>query len=464
MSLFDTAPQWANAARQTLQGAVRINRTLLKISQVAARCLRKRRRPEPRELRKLFESLGTTYIKLGQFIASSPTLFPEPYVEEFQLCLDRTPNVPFSTLAKLIESELSARIEQKFLRIDPRPLASASIAQVHAAVLLDGREVVVKVQKPGVRETINTDLNTAFVVARLLELVTPALSRSAITDIIREIHQSMLDECDFRKEARNLVLFNNFVLQHGIDDVFAPAAIKSCSSGKVLTMERVHGRSLTSSEWRNPAEKHMVQRGLFNAMQAWLQSVTDCETFHADLHSGNMLLQDDGRVAFIDFGMVGRLEPRVWQAVLDLYAGIAAADLGKVAAAMIAVGMTRHKVYQPQLEQDLENVLRGMQQSGGAAFTPHGNGAAQRVEEKAERQLGALMRVATRHGIRFPSAFTLLLKQLLYFDRYIDLLAPGTDLFGSDALDASGLFSDARATFSKTADGLAQPHLPPGLH
>lgn len=446
MSIFDNAPQLARTLRQTLKGASRINRTVLKASPIAARCLRHRRAPEPRELRQLFESLGTTYIKLGQFIASSPTLFPQAYVDEFQLCLDRTPVVPFSTIAKIIESELSARIEQRFLRIDPRPLASASIAQVHTAVLLDGREVVVKVQKPSVQEVINTDLNTAFVVARLLELVTPTLSHSAITDIIDELHQSMLDECDFIKEARNLVAFNNFVLQNNIGSVFAPAPVVACSSGKVLTMERVHGKALTSQEW-NSEQKPMVQSGLFNAMQTWLLSVTECETFHADLHSGNMLLQDDGRVAFIDFGMVGKLEPRVWKAVLSLYEGISVADLGKVAAAMIEVGMTRHKIFQPELEADLREVLDKVQNE--SAKRRHGQSDS--IDKQAEQQLAALMRVATRHGIRFPSAFTLLLKQLLYFDRYLDLLAPGTDLFGSEAFDAGALLSAANGEAGSSA-------------
>ncbi|MBT8140472.1 MAG: phosphotransferase [Gammaproteobacteria bacterium] len=459
MGLIDNAPQLAQTLRQSLRGAARINRTFIKGSPLVARCLRHRRPPEPRELRELFESLGTTYIKLGQFIASSPSLFPEPYIEEFQLCLDRTPNVPFSIIAKTIESELSARIEQKFSRIDPRPLASASIAQVHAAVMLDGREVVVKVQKPAVRETINTDLNTAFLVARLLEMVTPTLSRSAITDIITELHASMIDECDFVKEARNLVAFNNFCAQSNISDVFAPLPIVSASSGRVLTMERVHGRSLVSDQWVSEADKQKVQRGLFNAMQAWLQSVSDCETFHADLHSGNMLLQDDGRVAFIDFGMVGRLEPRVWQAVQNLYAGIVAEDINKVASAMIDVGMTKHKVYQRELVDDLEAVLNGLDEEPieSAAQTTSGYAAGQknkRSEQRADEQLAALMRVATRHGIRFPSAFTLLLKQLLYFDRYLDLLAPGTDLFGEEVLNASSLFDGPSAEIEPGNRGL----------
>ena len=188
---------WPKIVQHTMQGFLRFNTTVFKASPALLRCAMERRPPTPRELRALFEALGTTYIKLGQFIASSPSFFPADYVAEFQHCLDRTPNLPFAIIANIIESELGGTIQQTFRSVDPEPLASASIAQVHAGILLDGREVVLKVQKPAVEQIINTDLNTAFLVARILEIVSPVLTKSAITDIIEELHQSMIAECDF---------------------------------------------------------------------------------------------------------------------------------------------------------------------------------------------------------------------------------------------------------------------------
>ncbi|NNL56140.1 MAG: AarF/ABC1/UbiB kinase family protein [Pseudomonadales bacterium] len=442
--------------QQSLRGGMRINATVAKASPALLRCILQRRPPSPRELRQLFETLGVTYIKLGQFIASSPSFFPPAYIEEFQHCLDRTPNLPYKTIRKIIASELDGRLSTTFRSINPVPLASASIAQVHAATLCDGTEVVIKVQKPAVADIINTDLNTAFFVARLLELVSPALGKSAITDIIEELHQSMIDECDFVKEANNLREFNRFVKQHGIAGVFAPRPIAAASTTHILTMERVYGRAITDPALQQPAQRERVQSALFAALQTWFLSISSCSFFHADLHSGNMLLQEDGRVAFIDFGMVGTLNDRVWRGVLELYTGISTANIEQVAAAMIDIGMTRHKVYQPELVNDLKAVMAlvddaasdapgcapdNAPNNAGSDAPDSGNEA---IEQYAQQQLSALMRVATRHGIRFPSAFTLLLKQLLYFDRYLDLLAPGTQLFDAEVV-GGGLFEQSAA-------------------
>ena len=425
---------WPKLVQHTMQGFLRFNTTVFKASPALLRCAMERRPPTPRELRALFESLGTTYIKLGQFIASSPSFFPADYVAEFQHCLDRTPNLPFPIIANIIESELGGTIQQTFRSVDPEPLASASIAQVHAGILLDGREVVLKVQKPAVEQIINTDLNTAFLVARILEIVSPVLTKSAITDIIEELHQSMIDECDFIKEAHNLDAFNTFISDHQIESVFAPRPIAAASTRRLLTMDRVHGQPITQLVNSDPATTTLNQHALLNALHVWFLSLTQCSFFHGDLHSGNMLVQPNGRVAFIDFGMVGKIEPSVWVAVLDLYQGISAADAEAIAGAMVSVGMTKRSVDKALLAKDLSIVFDIEAQFKGAQ-----SDSEHLLEKDAQRQLSALLSVATRHGIRFPSAFTLLLKQLLYFDRYLDLLAPGTDLFNGDFFDFGSL-------------------------
>ena len=425
---------WPKLVQDTMQGFLRFNTTVFKASPALVRCAVERRPPTPLELRTLFESLGTTYIKLGQFIASSPSFFPADYVAEFQHCLDRTPNLPFEIIANIIESELGGALQQTFRSVNPEPIASASIAQVHAGILLDGREVVLKVQKPAVEQIINTDLNTAFLVARTLEIVSPVLTKSAITDIIEELHQSMIDECDFIKEANNLATFNAFITDNQIESVFAPRPIPAASTRRLLTMDRVYGQPITQLSNRDSSIKTLNQQALLNALHVWFLSLTQCSFFHGDLHSGNMLVEPNGRVAFIDFGMVGQIDASIWVAVLDLYRGISEADLDAIAGAMVSIGMTKRLVDRALLAEDL-----------GAVFDLDVNLASVRLdsegslEKSAQRQLSALLSVATRHGIRFPSAFTLLLKQLLYFDRYLDLLAPGTDLFNGDFFDFGSL-------------------------
>ena len=141
----------------SLKGAFRIGQTVSVLGRAGVNWVRGDRPPAPRLLRQTFESLGATYIKLGQFIASSPTFFPKEYVEEFQYCLDRTPSLPFSVIRKIIRDELGRPIEDVYSDIDPVALASASIAQVHAAKLVTGEDVVIKVQKPGVENILLTD-------------------------------------------------------------------------------------------------------------------------------------------------------------------------------------------------------------------------------------------------------------------------------------------------------------------
>ena len=173
--------------RNTARGALRIIETLSVVGRQGAGWLLGDRDALPRRLRHTFESLGATYIKLGQFIASSPSLFPEEYVQEFQKCLDRTPPMPFHYIREMVESELGKPLAEAFEWVDPQPLASASIAQVHAARLHNGAEVVIKVQRPGVRNVLLTDFNFLYVSARVIESLAPGLSRSALSGVVEEL-------------------------------------------------------------------------------------------------------------------------------------------------------------------------------------------------------------------------------------------------------------------------------------
>ncbi|EKE24377.1 MAG: hypothetical protein ACD_6C00136G0001, partial [uncultured bacterium] len=144
-------------------------------------------------MRETFESLGSTYIKLGQFIASTPSLFPREYVEEFQGCLDQTPRLPFSYIQQVLASEFAGRnLDEIFASIDETPLASASIAQVHAAKLVSGEDVVIKVQKPGVETILYTDLNVLHWATKLLEKAVPKVKFASLADIVEEIKTRMV--------------------------------------------------------------------------------------------------------------------------------------------------------------------------------------------------------------------------------------------------------------------------------
>lgn len=194
-------------------------------------------------LRKLFERLGATYIKLGQFIASSPTLFPPEYVLEFQKCLDKTPPVPFGTIRRTVEGDLNMSLEDVFSFVDPTPLATASIAQVHPAVLRgSNKEVVIKVLKPGVQDVITTDLNFLYIATRFLEFINPQLTRASLSAIVGDIRASMLEEVDFRKEAEHIQEFADYLDRSGLRPVATcPYVYRQYSGQRVLVMEQLKG-------------------------------------------------------------------------------------------------------------------------------------------------------------------------------------------------------------------------------
>ncbi|GFR40256.1 hypothetical protein Agub_g828 [Astrephomene gubernaculifera] len=356
--------------------------------------------PPPVFLRKLFEKLGATYIKLGQFIASSPSLFPDEYVSEFQKCLDKTEPVPFAVIERIIEQELGAPWSSVFSSLDPTPLASASVAQVHAAVLREsGKKVVVKVLKPGVEDVLSTDLSFVYLTSRFLEWLQPELARLSLTGVLADMRASMMAEVDFTQEATHYQHFANFLDSRGFRNVATtPFVYRHLSTRRILVLERLSGAPLTDL-----AAVRAVTGGsrdpelvLVNALNTWFASVMAAETFHADVHAGNLLVLSDGRVAFIDFGIVGRISPVTWRAVEALIGSMATADYETMARALATIGACSAQVDFSAFSRDLEAFFAELQQldsslvvtAGGplAARAGGGGGAqGQRGERGMER-------------------------------------------------------------------------------
>ena len=252
--------------------------------------------------------------------------------------------------------------------------------------------------------------------------------RDALTDIVAEMYQAMIDECDFVKEAAHLDEFQQFLDSSGVKSVVAPKAYHQASSARVLTMERFYGCALTDKSAL--AKRNLDPTGaLFEALNVWFSSLMGCDFFHADLHSGNMLLLEDGRVGFIDFGMVGRVTPESWQAVFGLFNGLSNEDYRMVADSMLAVGMTREGISVDKLSKDIEQVFRAMEEVDPEQLL---YGKPLDGADGGSNVINSLGSVARDHGIRFPRSFTLLLKQFLYFDRYVQMLAPGANLFDDE--------------------------------
>ncbi|WP_416396587.1 ABC1 kinase family protein [Allohahella sp. A8] len=419
--------------QNTVKGFLRIGQTVSVLASTGISWVAGDRPPPPRLLRQTFERLGSTYIKLGQFIASSPTFFPPAYVEEFQFCLDQTRPLPFTVIQRILDEQFGDRLSEVFAHVDHVPLASASIAQVHAAKLVNGDDVVIKVQKPGVRNILVTDLNFLYAGARILELLAPKLSWTSLSGIVEEIQKTMVEECDFYKEGKNLDEFRAFLNATGNTDVVVPKHYEHASTMKVLTMERFYGVPLTDLETIRTYCSD-PERTLITAMNAWFSSLTQCDFFHADVHAGNLMVLRDGRIGFIDFGIVGRIPKGAWKAISDFITAIMMMNFHEMASAMIRIGVTHTEVNVADLAGDIQRLYKKMDRMVPNADSQQMYTETLNEAEEINTILMDLVKTGESHGLHFPREFALLIKQFLYFDRYIHLLAPDLDMFMDERL------------------------------
>lgn len=310
----------------------------------------------PKTVKRIFEEFGATYIKLGQFIASSPTLFPADYVNEFQSCLDNSPTIPYNVIREIIQDDLQKPLYTIFKKIDPIPLATASIAQVHRATLIDDTEVVIKVRKPGVDSTLQADLGFLLISSKIIEFINPSLSSLSLSNIITDIRESMLDELDFRKEIDNLNNFRDFLKKNNILDATAPIPYPEYSSKRVLTMQYLEGVPLADLDG---IRKYSTspENTLVSALRTWALTVAMNDKFHADVHAGNLLVLEDGRIGFLDFGIVGKISNSFRTAIGDMFDSFVKEDYKGVAKALVQMGATDNKVDVEKFGNELETVI-----------------------------------------------------------------------------------------------------------
>jgi len=369
-----------------------------------------------REFRRALEELGTTYVKLGQLLSSRPDLLPDVYIDELGKLVDEVPPVPFAELEPVIREDLG---EGVFASIDPEPLAAASIAQIHPALLASGREVVVKVRRPGVVEQVELDLDVLRSTAALLERRSEAAQLLQIAALTDELEVHLRAELDFREEAHNAELIGRLVADY--EELVVAQVVRPHVTERVLVLERIHGRKV-GLDHSLPAERATeLARAFF---RAYVHQVTVAGVYHADPHRGNVLLTVDGQLALLDFGLLGRLDDDTRRSLSLLLLAIAQNRGDDVGDLILGLSLTTIGSDEPGFRHELRRKLPRYH------WRPL-------AEIRAGEALADLQRISLRYGVRLPPSFALVGKTLSQADsiaRTLDPLLDPIELLEEDAM------------------------------
>jgi ubiquinone biosynthesis protein len=359
--------------------------------------------------------LGPTFVKLGQILSTRPDLLPAPLIAELTTLQDDVPPMPFAQVRATLAEELDGAIESSFSDFSEQPLACASIAQVHAARLHDGSEVVVKVQRPGLRPLIEADLEILAFLARALEANFPEARLYSPAGIVEQFERAIRKEIDFINELENIERFRaNF---RGAAAVHFPRPHREHSTARVLTMERIVGRKVTEVEAQTVDAERVIRAGI----DAVLQMIYVDGFFHGDLHPGNMLVRDDGTLCFLDFGLCGRLTRRQREQLVDMLIALVNKDFAAVARLFWRFADDEYEGERDYdaFESDVTECLQ------------------RRFADKTveEIELGAFFRdlveLALRHHVRMPPDYTMTFKALVTMEGVAKQLAPDLDMLAA---------------------------------
>jgi len=367
------------------------------------------RLPPPVQVRRAMEELGPTFVKLGQILAGRADLFGPEWIAEFGKLHSRVPTVPLAELRPQLREDLGAEPEEVFQRFDAEPLAGASIAQVHRAQLRDGTEVIVKIRRPGIRDKIEADLRLLERLAAMAEAKLPTLKPYGPTRLVREFARSLRRELDFARECRNAerIAANLAPLPF----VVIPRVHWAHTGERLNVQDRIEGIAGEQYERLRPAGLDpglLARRGA----RAVLKMIVEDGFFHADPHPGNIFYLPDNRLAFIDFGMVGRLSAQRREELLQLLLGLVQRQPDAVADVLLEWAGNEHPIELGQLEAEIETFVDQY----------HGTPLAQLSLAEMLTDVTAILR---EHHLALPADLALLIKAFITLEGMGRSLDPG---------------------------------------
>lgn len=365
-----------------------------------------------KRIRLVVEELGTTFIKIGQILSTRTDLIPAEWAGELAQLQDQVPPFSFIQVREQIEGELGRSLEDLFLYIDPKPLAAASIGQVHRATLKNGEDVVVKVQRPKVEEEIKTDMEILYDLARLLEKHTDWASLYSLKETALELESILTDELNYLMEGQNLDVFRrNF---QSDKRVYIPQVYWDYTTKKVLTLEYVKAIKLTDTEKLEKVGVDVGQVVVVLAEAVFQQILLD-GVFHGDPHPGNIMVFPDGRIIFLDFGITGVIDDELKKVFGNLIIAQVSRNTEAILRTFLSLGLAPPDIDRRGLRQDIERLQHRYYDMPLSKI-------------KMGEAMNEFLHLAFEYQIRLPSEFTLLSKAMLILEGLISRLAPEKSL------------------------------------
>jgi ubiquinone biosynthesis protein len=364
---------------------------------------------KPERLRLAFEELGPTFIKLGQILSTRADILPPEYIAELAKLQDQAPPVDSAVIEEIIVEELGCPLQEVFATFDAMPVAAASIGQAHAATLLNGEEVIVKVRRPGVVEQIEEDLeilqHLAITASRRWEFA----NHYDVPGLVQEFAQTLRAELDYIREGRDAERFAVNCAGEPFS-IHIPCIYWETTTDRVLTLERIRGikiNDLAALDAAGIDRPALAER----AAHIILKMILEDGFYHADPHPGNFFIEPDGRIGLIDYGMVGIVDTRTQEQLVDIFLAITSQDTERLVDTMQMLGFSNQRVDRIQLKRDLEHLLS---QYYGKSFGDIVIGPV----------LTEALTVVQRHHLQLPSNLALLLKTLLMDEALGTMLDP----------------------------------------
>ena len=367
----------------------------------------------PEELVEDLKAMGPTYIKLGQLLSTRPDMLPQPYLDALANLQDDVASVSYEEVEQLFREEVGDRISKAFKSFNKEPMASASIGQVHEAVLHSGEKVAVKIQRPGIRKKFVEDLDTLMEISEIAEKHSKTARKFSLHSIIEELRYILLQELDYQKEAQNLMVLKENMKE--FKHLYIPAIIPSYCSQRVLTMEFVDGFKVTSLspfQLENLPKEKLVN----DLIKGYLKQIIVDGFAHADPHPGNVNITKDNKLGLMDLGMVARFDNPTQDAILKLMIGLGDNDSEQVTETLLSI--STYDVDKVDTDAFRKKVSRQIQE----------NEFSKAKDLKTGRAILDINKIAAQLDIHLPVELTILGKILLNMDQIIAFLSPNHQL------------------------------------